>query len=358
MFVGEAPGKDEDRVNEQFVGEAGEILRDACRSVGLDLDDCWKTNAVICRPPGNEIQNDYIYACQPTLTNTIQELQPKVIILLGASAVRSLISHEWSDDIGKIGRWIGWTIPSATFGAWLCPTFHPSYIGRSNRDPVLSMLLRHHIRTAARLEKVQPEPIDQNRLLASIELIPDVRQAKLRLRELATKDGSLTFDYETTGLKPERPEQEIFTASFVHNSTDAFACRIDSSCHRALSKVLLNDRLLKRASNLKFEERWTRQKLGHPVLGWDWDTMLAAHVADNRPYITSIKFQSYVQLGHTHGVYEDLVRIVAPYFDAEDANALNRIKEAPLGDLLRYNGMDSWAEDLVATRQMASMKGV
>jgi hypothetical protein len=111
-----------------------------------------------------------------------------------------------------------------------------------------------------------------------------------------------------------------------------------------LSAVLRSPRWRKIASNMKFEERWTRAKLGHPVAGWDWDTMLAAHVLDNRPEVTSVKFQAYVLLG------------VPGYEDALEGklkvrSGLNRIGDIHPKDLLTYCGVDGLVEYRVAMRQ-------
>jgi uracil-DNA glycosylase len=135
LVVAEAPGEEEDRQGVQLIGRAGQLLRNMLHTIGEELDDCWKTNAVICRPPGNEIKTEYVAACRPTLLKTIAELKPRVIILLGGSAVESVIEPEWGRNVGGIGRWAGYTIPSPTYNAWLCPTYHPSYLLRPKRTP-------------------------------------------------------------------------------------------------------------------------------------------------------------------------------------------------------------------------------
>jgi len=160
----------------------------------------------------------------------------------------------------------------------------------------------------------------------------------------------MAFDYETTGLKPDRPEQQIVSCSFCLDGYETWACRIDKKSHAALSKVLLS-LLPKIAANMKFEERWTRAKLGHGVANWDWDTMVAAHVLDNRPGITSLKFQAYVQFGI--GEYDSTV---APYLRSDSSNGLNRIREVPIQDLLLYNGLDSLIEFKLAEKQKGLMQ--
>lgn len=350
LFVGEAPGKTEDEQNRQFVGDAGACLRKIVKSINANLDDFWITNAVICRPPGNKIESLHIKSCRPNVMNMIRELKPKVIIPLGQSAVESLLDSEWGGSIGPLAKWIGWTIPSPSLKAWICPTYHPSYVIRMNEDEVLMRLVREHIERAMSLVNVDLDVVDLAEATAKVEIIADARLAKKRIADLSKKSGTLSVDYETTGLKPERKEQEIYSVSFCLDGTDTFACRIDESCHGDLSKVLLNDKLRKIASNIKFEERWSICKLGHGIANWYWDTMLGSHVLDNRSGITSIKFQTYVRLG-----IGDYNRYAKSHLESPNTNGLNKIKEAPVNDVLRYNGLDSLFEFMIAEKQIKEM---
>lgn len=363
LIVGEAPGETEDEQGRQFIGKAGQCLRQLCDEAGFDINDCWLTNSIICRPPGNKLDDLQIGYCRPNLLNTIALLKPKVIILLGGSAVESLIGSEWDGDIGPMARWAGWTIPSQKYGCWVCPTYHPSFIERSNRDPLLWRTVREHLAKAYKLAKAPGNApcCHLDELKAKVDVVTNPRQAKAWLKALARQEGILAFDYETTGLKPERPEQRIVSASFcfpgrgIENNT--FACMITPEIYPYLSAVLQNTKLIKVASNLKFEERWTRQKLGHGVAGWYWDTMLAAHYLDNRPGITSVKFQAYVHFGiagYGHWVDEE---IEAKAFEVRDmgSNAMNRMDEAHPEDLLMYNGIDSFVEYMVMEKQKEAM---
>lgn len=350
LFVAEAPGKAEDRRGIQLVGEAGQVLREALHDIGEELDDCWKTNAVICRPPENKMESKYIEACRPNLLRTIKKLKPKVIVLLGGSAIRSLISTEWQKDLGGMSRWIGWNIPSHNYG-WVCPTYHPSYILRLGKEKPLTIIFREHLRQAFSLEDVPPPSLTLEALKSEIEIIQSPRLVRLKLRDLAKKEGKIAFDYETTGLKPDGKKHKIISCSICFEQRETFAFMMDNSIKPYLSKVLLSKRLGKVASNMKFEERWTRAKLGHPVENWFWDTMLAAHVIDNRSGITSIKFLSYIYYGI--GDYDSHI---SPYLHSKIANGLNRIDEIDKKELLVYNGLDSLQEFRVMEKQRRILK--
>ena len=345
LFVAEAPGEQEDRRGIQLIGKAGNLLRKALHEIGEELDDCWKTNSIICRPPENKIEDKHIESCRPNLLRTIKELHPKVIILLGGSSIKSLISTEWKKNLGGVNKWAGWTIPSYQY-KWVCPTYHPSYILRLGEDETLLAIFRRHLEKAFSLERVPTPSLTLQDHKNEIELILKPRLVRLKLRDLAKKEGTLAFDYETTGLKPEGEGHRIVSCSFCWERRDTFAFLMDDSITPFLSKVLLSNRLKKVASNLKFEERWTLRKLGHPVRNWYWDTMLAAHILDNRSQITSVKFQSYVQFG-----IADYDSHISPYLSSKSGSGFNRIDEINTKELLIYNGLDSLLEWKVMDKQ-------
>ena len=350
LVVAEAPGEQEDRRGEQLIGDAGQLLRKLLKEIGVDLEDCWKTNAVICRPPRNEIQPVHVESCRPNLLKTIAQLKPKVIILLGSSAVESLIGTEWQRNIGGIGRWAGWTIPSPTYNAWLCPTYHPSYLKRMDEDPVLCRQVKDHLRKAFSLVGQPPVATALMALQGLVEPVEAPTAVRAKLRDLGQRDGYLAFDFETNMLKPDRAEGRIICCSFSLDGKTAWAGMIGERELPLLSIVLRNPNLKKIGSNNKFEERWARAKLGHGVAGWFWDTMIAAHVHDNRPDITSVKFQSYVLLGVPG--YEDSL---GGKLKAHGSNDLNHIEDIHPRDLLVYCGVDSLVEYRVACMQRKMM---
>lgn len=125
MFVGEAPGADEDEQGVPFVGRAGQLLTRMIEAMGLRRDEVYIANVLKCRPPGNRNpEPDEIQTCQPFLFRQIAAIEPKVVIALGAFAARTLL--ETAEPISKLrGRVFDFR------GARLIPTFHPSFLLRS-----------------------------------------------------------------------------------------------------------------------------------------------------------------------------------------------------------------------------------
>jgi DNA polymerase len=125
MFVGEAPGADEDIQGIPFVGRAGQLLTKMIEAMGLRRDEVYIANVLKCRPPGNrDPQPDEVESCEPFLFKQIASVQPQVIIALGAFAARTLLKT--LDPISRMrGRVYDYR------GAKLIPTFHPSFLLRS-----------------------------------------------------------------------------------------------------------------------------------------------------------------------------------------------------------------------------------
>jgi DNA polymerase len=125
MFVGEAPGGDEDIQGIPFVGRAGQLLTKMIEAINLRREDVYIANVIKCRPPGNRNpEPDEIATCEPFLFQQIQAINPKVIVALGSFAAKTLLRSD--DTISRLrGRIYDFR------GAKLIPTFHPSFLLRS-----------------------------------------------------------------------------------------------------------------------------------------------------------------------------------------------------------------------------------
>jgi DNA polymerase len=125
MFVGEAPGQDEDIQGEPFVGRAGQLLTKIIEAIGLSRSDVYIANVIKCRPPNNRNpEPDEVATCEPFLFRQIDAIKPKVIVALGTFAAQCLLKT--TDPISRMrGRTFNYR------GAQLIPTFHPAFLLRS-----------------------------------------------------------------------------------------------------------------------------------------------------------------------------------------------------------------------------------
>lgn len=125
MFVGEAPGADEDIQGEPFVGRAGQLLTKIIEAIGLRREDVYIANVIKCRPPGNRNpEPDEVEQCEPFLFRQIDTVKPKVIVALGKFAAQCLLRS--NDPITRIrGREFKYR------DAILIPTYHPAYLLRT-----------------------------------------------------------------------------------------------------------------------------------------------------------------------------------------------------------------------------------
>ena len=129
MFVGEAPGADEDLQGEPFVGRAGQLLTDIIeRGMGMSRDDVYICNVIKCRPPENRNpEPDEVSTCEPFLFRQIDLVRPKAIVGLGTFAVQALLKVK--TPISKLrGNW------HEVRGIKMMPTFHPAYLLRNPAD--------------------------------------------------------------------------------------------------------------------------------------------------------------------------------------------------------------------------------
>lgn len=358
LNIGEAPGETEDRIGKPWQGKMGALLKKRYESLGIDLfEDCLNINAVRCRPTeddSNRAPSNYeIECCRRPILEVITERKPKLIILLGNSAVYSVIGHKWQRDLGGIMKWRGFTIPDQGFNVWICPTFHPSYVERAESLDVETIWKQDLLR-AFNLIGSDPSPFPYY-VEPKIEIIEDLSV----LRKIP--DGQvIAFDYETTGLKPHAANHRIVCVSIATGPNHVYVFMMPNTPRerRPFIELLANPKIGKMAHNMKFEEAWSVNRLRQPVQNWVWDSMLAAHLLDNRPGITGLKFQSFINFG-----ISDYSTEISSFLQSDDdgnGNALNRVQELierPGGaaKLMHYCALDSIYEYRLALKQQSEI---
>lgn len=352
LVVGDFVRQEDDAQGRPFSGDVGQLLRSTLALCGVDLEnDCWATNAVICGPPGKSAPDaKKINYCRPNLIKAIKTLNPKKIILLGSSAIRSCIGEYYRLELGEGSRWLGWKIPLQEINSWVCPTYSPTQVMLAKEDKqgaVYRLWFDRHIQEAIDLLGRPWDPVPD--YSSGIKIIKDLDKAAQWIRKLIASGLRSSFDYETNCLKPDRPDAKIRSVAF-HCKKGTMACPVLGPVKEALVEYLLSPGE-KVGANTKFEERWSRRAFQTEVKNVVWDTMLSSHHLDNRRGICGVEFQSFVRLGACPWDAK-----VSPYFDSEDSVSLNRVYEVDLDSLLLYNGLDAILEYLIAERQEEEMR--
>ena len=128
MFIGEAPGADEDQQGEPFVGRAGQLLNNMIKAMGIRREDVYIANIIKCRPPGNRTpERDECETCSPFLMRQIAAIGPKAIVALGAVAAKTLLAINAPMSEFR-GRWYDFR------GTKLAVTYHPAFLLRDPRQ--------------------------------------------------------------------------------------------------------------------------------------------------------------------------------------------------------------------------------
>jgi len=353
LIIGEAPGEKEDQLGKQFVkhAQAGGYLWTELGKHKLDLDrHFWKVNAVNCRPMTSgrfgKVKNrapekSELRACRPIVEQTIRELDPNFILLMGGKAVESFYLDHFKE--ASISRWRGLAVPDQRYSCWVLPLFHPSYITRDKDNANLTSQYSRDITNAVNFIRSAGgvQNIDYERRVECLFNYHDVISLLDRL--IQSPPERLEFDYETTGLKPFRPGHKILSMSLCYNEKVAYSFPVQYRNHwtrkeyaqikTRIRKVLRDHRSGKEAHNMKFEDVWTSEIMGVEVENWDWDSMIAAHIIDNRKYFSGLKFQTYINFGFYP--YDKPVKKYIKGFP------FNKMEKCPLDDLLHYGGLDS-----------------
>ena len=349
LVIGEAPGGNEDLKGTQFEkhAQAGGLLRKEIGGRRLELDqDFWKTNSVCCRPTkkggaSNRAPTDAeLRFCKPFLEQTIKDLSPGFIWLLGGKAVESFYMGVFKRK--AITRFRGLCIPDQKYQAWIIPQFHPSFIIRDIQNKNLTSQYSRDMKFAVDcLSKPPVKPRSYNDHITPITNYDELIQVLDNI--LALKPEKLEVDFETTGLKPFKHGHKIVSISmctdkshaisFPYQYRDFWDRKQFVRIKQKVRKILVHEEIFKMAHNIKFEQVWAHELLGIDIEPWSWCSQTAAHILDNRRGFSGLKFQAYVNFGvYPYGAQVDRYIRGFPF---------NKMEECPLEDLLHYGGLDS-----------------
>lgn len=131
MFVGEAPGADEDRRGQPFVGVSGQLLDRMLASIGLDRSQVFISNTVFWRPPGNRTPTPgEVATCQPFVERMVELIDPEILVAMGGAAAKTLLAR--NEGIGRLrGRWYTYSTAKMPRPVQATAIFHPAYLLRS-----------------------------------------------------------------------------------------------------------------------------------------------------------------------------------------------------------------------------------
>ena len=257
LFVGEAPGAEEDMQGKCFVGPAGELLMQAIKE--YDLTPCFITNTVRCQPPGNRVPRvDEVNACFPYLAEEIKRLKPKYIVTLGNVALKALTGKEGITSYsGTIVKEIG--------GMKVFALYHPSFILR-----VPGMLPKFEMHLRGLRDLIQGESKED-----SIKVQEVVFDEAAYL--LDAMEGPIAFDYETSGLYKWQGGK--VRAVGFSNGEKTFVVNAEEGVEELMKEFLKSD-VEKCAYNSAFEIRWSLDEYGVAPKNLRYDPMLMHHLLD------------------------------------------------------------------------------
>lgn len=350
MVIGDYGDTLDDEKGKPFQSKYGRIVQRLFKKQGIDLfNDCVTLNAVNCLPPDNRppTSNEIDHCRSMVVWKAIKEYQPKVIILLGEDALSSVLGYTWKGGT-SMSTWRGFCIPDQKLKTWICPTFHPRYLDEIEMP-------KHYL-------KIWEEDIERAISKASTTF-PRFSKPEIHFMEDSKFINDLSpvlssFDYETTGIKPHAKGHRIVCTSICDREDRAWVFPTPTGKEGWLPfrRWLYNKNVPKMAHNLKFENTWSKEILKVDVRGWEWDSMLAAHVLDNRPGITGLKIQTYINFG-IRDYSVDVDQYLRAGGDAQGANTKNdvmKLMKTKSGrrQLMEYCALDSVYQYRLALRQM------
>ena len=363
-FLGEAPGRIEDKEGKPFVGPSGQYLES--RIPALVRSQCRFNNVVRSRPPGNAVpQYLEIECCRPSVVADIERTKPPVIVGLGGVPLR------WAVGVSGINIWRGRPIPVqiGNHTCWFIATFHPSYLlrGRTklglyegdSKETTDEQLFRMDIAKALSKERLLDKPVveDQDKLHNNVFIFAgDNQVSEFKIIEKALErfanERTVGIDIETHSDEGDTPRKVrpygknatilscaigkysgVYSFLLNHPKTK-FSQKYQDKLNDLLRYFIVEAPCEKIAHNLAFELEWFAYFYGPAVFESKWhDSMAQAYVLDGRRGALSLDALIMQRRGfNLKSVYN---------LD------MNQLVRQPLPVLLNYNALDTKYEDLL-----------
>lgn len=344
LIIDDCPSSTEDKTGNRLSGDTGSALKAAFTGMDL-LNDCVITNAVRCKPMNKDkVSPLQIDCCRQKLIKLINKFKPRLVIVMGSLSADAVLAHRWKKDFPPLSALRGWVVPDQDFNCWVSYTFDPYYVMTMNKK--IPTILKAYLSDVTNALKHVMVDFPDNKvdIKKDILLAYEEKDIHAIINDIANDPPDLlAIDYETSGLKPYREGHFIRTValSFFEGDkirTAAFPL-LPEARESFAENILANKNIAKVAHYMQMEETWGRVLLKTKGINWKWDTCLAAHVLDSRSKVAGLKFQAYVNFGLVD--YSSHLDMYIKSEEDKDGNAFNNIGEAPLDDLLYYNGMDT-----------------
>jgi len=349
LIWGEAPGGEEDIQGIPFCGKVGKRFTPYFSRYGIDFEkDCITVNALDCRPPDNrKPTKKEIKYCHHRKQEVLDKYRPKVIFLLGDSAVNSFYGcdedRKFSSSL-PLASYRGKVIPDYKTQAWVCHSYHPSYIERGNQDLEHIFDLDFAV-FASMVGKPRPSFADFER---DIYILYDIENEVIPfLLGLKSRGEPFSFDYETSSYRYYEGIHELYLISVCYgNRTCVFRYCPEI---RDLWIELMESDIPKIAQNIKHEILATHYVVGCKVRNMVYDTMIGAHVLDGSQGVTGLKNQAYINFGcYDYGLPSSVME--------GGIKQKNRFSEIPFEEGAMYCGKDSIFTYRLAKKQKRLLK--
>jgi DNA polymerase-1 len=336
LVIGEAPGEDEDRQGQPFVGKSGALLRQVLEEL-FDVDaDVRFTNVVRCRPPDNKITKMAMNHCSRFALQDILDYKPALVFLMGGSALSGVLGEN------GITNWHGSIIDKEVedgygdkFTVRFVPLYHPAYILRdsSHMDEWLEAITN---------------AIDAEQREDCQYIYPETLAEVKAMQGYLAQHTDITFDVETSTLDPYLDGSLLLSLSFAAGSV-AYSLPVDHPeswfLGNAKLKTILRDIFQSHSGhlsghNVKFDLMHVSARLGIDVDAGG-DTMLISHLLDSRQGVHGLKRLAGVHLGmYDYDSELEVYKKQHPEANPERGGSYAKI---PLDILLPYGAKDSWA---------------
>lgn len=353
LIIIEKPSDADDFKEAPLSGASGTALKIKLRTHGIDVHkDCVVIHAVGCKTKGKkDATKKQIDCCSPRIKEIVDKLKPKHIWLFGDTAIDSYLRTYYPKRFKTTEStlWAGRQIPCRVNNAWVYPMFAIDFTSKEKNE-FAQMVFDNQLNET--LSHINDEPpVLTNEYKDNVEVLLYVDEVIDKLEHIYHNAKYVTFDYETTGLKPYNKGHKILTIgtsgldrfyqkvspsiAFPFQYQNHFNKKEKQGIYKIWKAILTDSKIGKVAHHLKFENLWTTQILKFNIKNWHFCTMMGSYVFDERKGAQGLKFVSFCKWG-----IPDYDKSVSNHIKAKDSNSFNRLEEVKIDTLCLYNGID------------------